>query len=261
METVAGVFRDSESARRAAGDLARAGFPRDQVNLLLPGATEREVHSISTSETEQPGVGGAIGGVVGGAIGLAGGFELGVAATALIPGVGPVLAVGVAAAALLGAGGATAGAMLGGAADAQSTEGVPSDEVFFYEDALRQGRSLVITLAKSSAEAKSARILLAAAGAESLDAARENWWLGLRDVEQEHYRALGHNFELDQDAYRAGFESALRIECRGKSLDQASDCLKWWHPDTWDSEAFRRGFERGVAYRERQGVSAAGSAR
>jgi len=260
METVAGVFRDSESARRAAGDLGRAGFPRDQVNLLLPGATEQEVHSISTSETEQPGVGGAIGGVVGGAIGLAGGFELGVAATALIPGVGPVLAFGVAAAALLGAGGVTAGAMLGGKADAQSTEGVPSDEVFFYEDALRQGRSLVVMLAKSSAEATSARRLLEAAGAESVDAARENWWLGLRDVEQEHYRALGHNFELDQDAYRAGFESALHIECRGKSLEQAADCCQRRYPDTWDSEAFRRGFERGREYRERQGAGVQSSA-
>ena len=74
METVAGVFRDSESARRAAGDLGRAGFPRDQVNLLLPGATPQEVHSIATSETEQPGVGGAIGGVVGGAIGILSGM-------------------------------------------------------------------------------------------------------------------------------------------------------------------------------------------
>src|SRR5436305_10224851 len=117
METVAGVFRNSESARRAAGDLGRAGFPRDQVNLLLPGATEQEVHSIATSTTEQPGVGGAIGGVLGGALGLAGGFELGMAVTTLVPGVGPVLAIGMAAAALLGAGGATAGAILGESAD------------------------------------------------------------------------------------------------------------------------------------------------
>jgi len=30
---------------------------------------------------------------------------------------------------------------------------------------------------------------------------------------EEHYRALGHNFELDEDVNRAGFESALRREC------------------------------------------------
>lgn len=57
-------------------------------------------------------------------------------------------------------------------------------------------------------------------------------------------------FEQDQEAYRAGFEAALRRECQGKTVEQAADCLKWWHPDTWDSEPFRRGFERGRAYLE-----------
>ena len=66
-----------------------------------------------------------------------------------------------------------------------------------------------------------------------------------RDAESEHYVALGYNFEQDEDVYRAGFESALRRECRGRSVDEEADCLKWWYPDFWDSEPFRRGFERG----------------
>ena len=74
--------------------------------------SEEQVHSVPVSETEQPGVGKAIGGVVGAALGMAGGFELGVGITALVPGVGPVLAVGLAGMALLGAGGAVAGAAL-----------------------------------------------------------------------------------------------------------------------------------------------------
>jgi len=254
METVAGVFRDSATAGRCAEELRRAGFTQDQVNLLIPGATEEQIHSIPTSATEPPGVGGALGGVLGGALGLAGGFELGVGMTSLIPGVGPIFAVGVAAAALFGAGGIVAGAIVGEAADEKNTEGVPSDEVFFYEDALRQGKSVVFVLANSSAEERRARRLLAKAGAESLDAARDDWWLGLRDVEAEHYRALGHNFERDQDAYRLGFESAQRRECRGQSVEEAADCLKWWYPDAWDSEPFRRGYERGIEYRERQGT-------
>lgn len=261
METETGVFRDSATARRAVSELGRAGFSPQQINLLLPGSSEEEIHSIPVSETEQPGVGGAIGGVVGGALGLAGGFELGVVATALIPGVGPVLAVGIAAAAILGVGGAAAGAKLGEAADEKSTAGVPSDEVFFYEDALRHGKWVVFTLVDSGAEAKRARRVLEAAGAESLDAARSDWWLGLRDVEQEHYRALGHHFDQDEDLYRAGFEAALRRECHGKSLNDAADCLKWWHPDTWDKEPFQRGFERGLLYRDRQDVGAMPSVR
>jgi hypothetical protein len=145
---------------------------------------------------------------------------------------------------------------MGEAADDQGTEGVPSDEVFFYEDALRQGRSVVFVLAKTKSEARRAHRKLMDAGAESLDAARENWWLGLRDVEQEHYRASGNNFERDQDVYRAGFEAAQRREVRGQSMAEAADRLKWWYPDKWDSEPFRHGFERGIEYRKQQQVSA-----
>ena len=254
METVAGVFRLYQTARDAASALRRAGFTEDQVNLLCPGSSEAEIHSVPESDTEQPGVGAAIGGMLGGALGVAGGLELGTAAALLIPGVGPILAFGLAGAALLGAGGVVGGAALGNAADDENNAGVPSDEVFFYEDALRQGRSIVLVLAKDHAEEQRAHKLLADAGAESLDAARKDWWLGLRDAEQEHYRALGHNFELDEDVYRQGFNSALRRECRGKSIDEESDCLKWWYPDVWDSEPFQRGFERGRQYWQQQAM-------
>jgi hypothetical protein len=83
---------------------------------------------------------------------------------------------------------------LGNAADDKATEGVSSDEVFFYEDALRQGRSIVLVLAADDSEEQRAHKLLADAGAESLDAARKDWWLGVRNDEQERYRALGYNF-------------------------------------------------------------------
>jgi hypothetical protein len=53
---------------------------------------------------------------------------------------------------------------------------------------------------------------------------------------------------LDEDVYRDGFTSALRRECRGKSIDEETDCLKWWYPDVWDSEPFQRGYERGRKY-------------
>jgi hypothetical protein len=250
MKTVAGVFQYDEAAREAAAALLRSGFSADQVNLLTPGSA-KEIHSVPTSDTEQPGMGGAMGGVLGGALGLAGGFELGMGVAALIPGVGPVLAFGMAGAALLGVGGAVGGAVLGEKADNKSTEGVPSDEIFFYEDAVRQGKSVILLLVSGSAEERRALKVLADAGAESLDAARKAWWLGLRDTEAEHYRALGHNFEADQDIYRVGFESALRRECRGRTIDEEADLLKWWYPDIWDTEPFRRGYERGKVFWER----------
>jgi hypothetical protein len=257
MKTVAGVFRHYQMAREAAAALKRAGFSLDRINLLCPGSTQAEIHSTPTSDTEQPGVGGAIGGVLGGALGLAGGFELGVGVSLLIPGVGPLLAFGFAGAALLGAGGAVGGAALGKAADDKSTEGVPADEVFFYEDALRQGRSVILLLAANDSEEQRALKAMAAAGAESLDAARKDWWLGLRDSEEEHYRALGHNFELDNDTYRSGFEAALRPECRGRTIDEETDVIKWWYPDVWDSEPFRQGYDRGRKYWERRAAGEA----
>jgi hypothetical protein len=252
MKNVAGVFRSYETARGATDELRREGFSREQLSLLWPGSSEEEIHNIPTAASEQPGVGGAIGGMLGGALGVAGGLELGMAATALIPGVGPVFALGLAGAALLGAGGAVGGAALGNAADDKATDGIPSDEVFFYEDALRQGRSVILVRAADNSEEERAHKVLGDAGAESLDAARKDWWLGQRDAEQEHYRALGHNFELDEEVYRAGFESALRRECRGKSLDEEADCLKWWYPHVWDTEAFQKGYERGRMHWEQK---------
>lgn len=258
MRTVSGVFRSFLTARDAALALRLAGFSESQVNLLSPASSEDEIHTIPTSDTEQPGVGAAIGGMLGGVLGMAGGFELGLAATSLlIPGVGPILAFGIAGGALLGAGGVAGGAALGQAADDQADEGVPADEVFFYENALRQGRSLVLVLAGNHAEERRAHKLLADAGAESLDAARKDWWLGLRDAEQEYYRALGHNFELDEGVYLTGFSAALRRDCRGESIDEAADCLKWWYPDLWDTEPFRLGYARGTKYWQQQAAAAA----
>jgi hypothetical protein len=259
MQSVTGVFRSIEAARRAAAQLRREGFSAEQVNLLLPGAGEERIHSLPTSETEQHGMGGAIGGVVGAALGMAGGFELGIGATALIPGVGPVLAIGLAAGALLGVGGAVGGAAAGNAMERETTPGIAADEVFFYEDALRQGRSVVVAFANDAAEAEKARTILADGSAESLDAAREAWWIGLRDAEAEHYRALGENFTADQDAYRRGFEAGLRRECRGKTADEARECLRDAYPDMWESKAFQVGFERGMQYRERASVEGARS--
>jgi hypothetical protein len=259
MKTVTGVFRDHEKALHAMSALKGAGFSRDHLTFLCPASQKEAIHKVATSDAEPPGVGSAIGGMVGGALGIAGGFELGVAATALIPGVGPILAFGMAGAVLLGLGGVVGGAALGKAADDKATEGVPSDEIFFYEDALRQGRSVVMVTVEHHWEEERAQKILGDAEAESLDAARRDWWLGLRDAEEEHYRALGHNFEQDQEIYRAGFESALRRECRGNSFNDEADCLKWWYPDDWDSDAFRRGFKRGHEYWEKRAADVARS--
>ena len=249
MSTVAGIFRSRADAERAAENLRSTGIASDSINLLTPGTTDEKVEaSVPTTETEQPGMGGALGGTVGGALGVAGGMHIGAAlASLLVPGVGPVLAAGVIGAALLGAGGAAAGAAAGSALE-DSVEGLPHDELYVYEDALRQGRSVVLVVAGDETQAETARGVLTQAGAESVDAARESWWVGLRDAEEEEYRGQGGDFKVDEPIYRRGFEAAQHPHVRGKSYEEARARLRERYSDAYESEAFRRGYERGQNY-------------
>lgn len=244
MTIVTGIFDSPGRAHRAALELRQRGLT--DLNLLLPGATKEQLDDVPISEGEQPGMGAAVGGLVGGAVGLAGGLSLGTAAaTLLIPGVGPVLAVGMAAAAIFGVGGAVTGAAAGSVLEEKSTIGLPADERFVYQDALRRGKSIVFVQANDGEDADRANAVLAAAGAESIDAARDQHWIGLRSAEREHYQTLGGDFERDERAYRRGFECALRGEPGGDL----------------DGTAFRCGYERGTEYRRGQHNRAGGAGR
>jgi hypothetical protein len=248
MEPVVGVFASRSGASGAALALRSQGFPPDRVQLLLsPGVHPEEV--IPTEDAEQSGVGQAVGGVVGGAVGASAGLGLGAAvASLLIPGVGAVTAVGLAAAALFGAGGAVGGAALGGVLEEKSRRGLPKDEAYLYEDALSHGRSIVFVLPESEDEAKAARQILDAAGAESLDAAREAWWIGIRDAEKTHYEGAGGRFEEAEAVYRRGFVAALHPEHRGTPYAACKVVLFERHGAAAESEAFRRGYDRGLRH-------------
>ncbi len=121
-------------------------------------------------------MGKAMGAFLGGVIGASGGLSLGSAvASVLIPGLGPIMAVGFGAAALLGAGGAAAGARAGHHSEDALDEGIPRDDVFFYHDLLKQGRSVVIVNSADDPAADRARTIIQQAGAEDSDAARRRW--------------------------------------------------------------------------------------
>jgi hypothetical protein len=186
----------------------------------------------------------AIGALVGGAAGLSGGPLI---VAALVPGVGPITAIGLLGGAVLAAAGASVGAVAGGKLENAMTDGLPEDELFVYEDALRQGRSVLIALAGDEAEAARFRELLKAEGAESVDAAREQWWIGLRGAEHEHYSKFGRNLSDDEKFYRLGFESALHARTRCKEYDQVMaemtaeiEELERQYPGAEVAEPFRR---------------------
>src|SRR5829696_7280390 len=247
MSTVAGIFQSRADAERAVENLRSAGLADDHINLLTPGTTQDEVEAaVPTTETEQPGMGGALGGTVGAALGAAGGMHIGAAlASLLVPGVGPVFAAGVIGAALLGAGGAVAGAAAGNSFE-ENVEGLPVDELYVYEDALRKGHSVVIAVAEDEERAEAARNVLGQAGAESVDAAREDWWVGLRDAEEAEY-AEG-DFKADEHVYRRGFEAAQHPHLRGHAYDEVQERLRELHADTFEAAPFRKGYERGQNY-------------
>ena len=243
MDAVVGVFPSRLEGERAAQGLLEIGFTKDQVTMLTPHSSEAEIHSVPTTEAEPPGVGRALGAITGGAAGAATGIQASLL-TGLVPGVGPVMVLGAIGALLLGLGGAA----IGGALDRRMREGLPKDELYVYEDALRRGRTVVIVLPTSEEQAERTRGLLSAAGAESIDAAREQWWLGLRDAEAAAYTTAGGDFVRDERIYRRGFEAACILAREGASYTDLIVVLRERDPEIFEHEAFRQGFARGRAH-------------
>ena len=243
METVTGIFQSREQAEKAIQQIHAAGIRNDRIALLTPDTDQKTAEQIvPTSDTEQPGMGKAMGGTVGGAMGVAGGASLGAAAASvLIPGVGPVIAGAILGAAILGAGGTVTGMAAGEALEEGLVSGLPHDELFLYEDAVAKGRSVVIAFAENEELEEKARTIMASAGAESVDAAREDWWVGLRDAEAEDYQSTGRAFETDETNYRQGFETALRNRGDRGKLSTSGEV----------DDAFRLGYERGCAYHQK----------
>jgi hypothetical protein len=248
MQSVVGVFRSLDQAQQAIRRLTELGIRPEDINLLAPG-DHAKAEQLPVDPTEQPGMGATMGGFMGATIGAAAGLGGGAAiASLLVPGVGPVMAIGFAATALLGLGGAAIGAKAGEAVENRDTHGLPEDEIFLYEDALRQGRTVVVVFAPDSDAADRVRAALAASGAESLDAAREQWWTGLRGTEKEHY--VGGDFAQDEPRYRRGFEAAMSN--RGRTFEEGR--AEWrdrYAADSADA-CFRAGYKRGCDYRRQQ---------
>jgi hypothetical protein len=131
-----------------------------------------------------------------------------------------------------------------------TVEGLPKDEVFVYNDALRQGRTVLVVLVEEAEQIAQVRDILEQEGAESLDAAKEKWWIGTRTAEAETYDVQGWNFTEDEPVFRQGFEAALYAESPGKPYEAMTGYLRARYPDVYNTDAFQRGYARGRAYHE-----------
>jgi hypothetical protein len=225
MESIVGIVDTVARARQVAAEVLRE-VPGVRIRILTPDSTPRDLANVPTDEAEQPGMGSAIGAVAGGATGAA-------AASLLVPPAGAIAIAGIAAAALFGG---LAGMATGHKIEDAGSYGLSRDELFLYANALRNGRCVVIAWVDDDDEAERVRRVMAAANVESIDAAREVWWVGLRDAEAAAY---GDGFSAHETPYRQGFEAA----CRGEAVASApSDLAR--HP------AFRAGHARGRAWVE-----------
>jgi len=250
MQAVTGVFKSQDNAEKAVDQLRSLGIPENRIGIVRPGsAPERLEAGVPVTDTEDPGMGKAMGAAVGGAMGAAGGATAGLAVASLaVPGIGPLIAFGMVGAALLGLVGAAAGSAVGDNVEEGLGEGVPHEDVYLYEDALRHGHTVVLAYVEEGDQADRAEDALHNAGAEDLDVLRQNWWQELRDDERAHY---GNDFDRDEENYRRGYQAALHPKRRGKSYsDVESDLISAYTGSVLD-RPFQAGYERGQGYRSR----------
>lgn len=155
--TAVGYFHDRMSADRAYEALRREGFSPDDISIIGRGA-EGKTGLLDDHDHVTAGEGAAAGGIFGLLLG---------AAAMLIPGIGPVVAVGPISAALAGAltGGVT-GAVVGGIGGALVHAGVPEEEASYYEERFRTGGVLVAVQTDETGYAR-ARATLESMGAET----------------------------------------------------------------------------------------------
>ena len=250
MDAVTGVFKSQEEAENAINELRSLGITDKRIGIVRPGtAPERLEAGVPVSDTEEPGMGRTMGAAVGGGIGAAGGATAGLAVASLIvPGIGPLLAFGMVGAALLGTVGAAAGSAVGDTVEEELGEGIPHEDVYLYEDALRHGHTVLIAYANEGDQADRMEEIMRAAGAEDLDVLRENWWQELREGERSHY---GDDFDQDEESYRRGYTAALHPSRRGRAYSEAEEELRTEYANTVLDRPFQSGYERGLNHRSR----------
>jgi hypothetical protein len=165
---VFGIYSSGEHAERAVDTLIAAGFPSENISVLLPDtrSTKEFAHVKETKAPEGTAAGATTGGVIGGTLGVL----AGVGALA-IPGVGPFIAAGPIMAGLAGLG---VGGAVGGLVGALVGMGIPEYEAKRYEGQVKNGGTLLSVHCDTSAQVSRAKELLKSTGAEDVSSAGES---------------------------------------------------------------------------------------
>jgi hypothetical protein len=223
MTIVTAMFASSADAERAILSLEDNGFEEKQINYL---ATGKELASFPVHAPQA-------GAVIGAAAGLG--------AATFLPGLGPVVGVGMLATGLIG----TALGAAAGTAISRNTHGIPNEDLYFYDEALRNGQTVIVVEPRDPVQETKARNLLERAGGRSVQSVRHEWWQNVRDWHR-------HEFNGHESEYRAGFEAALHPATRGHDYREVTEYVETCYPDGCRTEAFRVGYDRGQEYFRRR---------
>ena len=244
MKLLIGIFPSVDVAEEAGRALRAVGVAENHLLLLTPEGSGTRLQSVSPEKTAGA-CGTTAGHLMGAATGFASGVLGGAAVILLVSGVGPIVAVGsLVFGSLVGV---AVGATLGGLMQRAFDMTIAPEEFFVYEDALRQGFSLLIVKPSNEEQRHAADQVLTRLGTKGFDALREQWWQRQREQEAAAYKGAS-SFAAHEFSYRRGFEAALDARDRGKTFAEAASVLALRAPGMYKDEAFRYGFERGQTY-------------
>lgn len=135
---IVGVFHSEQEASSAIQSLKRTGYHADDISIIT--RDKKDMRKLEDETGTMAPEGAAGGAATGGVLGGIGGLLAGLGALA-IPGIGPILAAGPLAATLAGAAvGAAGGGIVGGLIGL----GIPENEAQEYDNAVDEGKILVI---------------------------------------------------------------------------------------------------------------------
>lgn len=139
MKTISHVYDSYSAASDAVHDLEAAGIPSAEISMVANKHVARIYADVHEMPKSAAGTGAGLGAAAGGTAGLLAGLGL-----LAIPGLGPVVAAGWAAAAAVGAvAGVAAGAGIGGLVGVLRDTGMPVEHAHVYNEAVKRGGTLV----------------------------------------------------------------------------------------------------------------------
>lgn len=245
MNTRVGIFHSPATAEAALEKLRSTGLSDDQLLLLTP----RSITDLQAGTFPDPQPHGACGMTTGEVAGAITGFSSGTLGGAvvllLVPGIGPILAVGT----LLFGG--LLGTMLGAAAGVavEDTFATPPtyEDILIYKHVLRHGGNLLIVQPTNETKAETAEKVFAEFGAEQLDEVRERWWHRLRRSEAAASGRPHGGYTAEEISYLWGVEAALDPRTQGQSDEEAAFSMQKSEMAAYYAEPFRHGYEYGQA--------------